>query len=246
MISFRPLDCRTVPLVIAHRGAPTMAYENTLESFELAITQRADAVELDLRLTADNKLIVHHDPKITRALPPLSAMTLSTVRRESKARGFYLPALDEVLELARGRIAVNIELKETGLEDAALRAVKESHVLESILFSSFLPAAIARVKQSEPRAVTGLLLGLPRAVPKSGRRRPLSAAAKAAAVSADFLLPHKLRATKRFLRRLSRRGIPAIVWTVNAPRSYRRLIQQHVAGIITDRPDLLRRQFDRR
>ena len=221
-----------------------MARENTLESFELAIEQGADAIELDLRQTVDHHLIVHHDPRIARGLPPLDRMTRAESAREAGNRGFHLPTMAEVFRLCRDRIALNIELKESGLERTLLAAVEGSFPIASVLFTSFLPEAIIRIKELEPRATTGLLLGVPRRLTRGASARPRSAARILADCHADLLLPHKLRAHKRYLTRLREQSIPAIVWTVNSRRSFRRLTDLGIAGIITDRPDKLRAFFD--
>jgi len=246
MIAFDRLDTRTTPLVIAHRGAPTIAHENTLESFDIAIKQGADAIELDLRRTADNTLIVHHDLRISRNLPRLGDQTYRQAGREARKRGFVLPTLEQVFDLCRDRIAINIELKEAGFESQLLEFVRSRFALSSLLFTSFLPEAIAGLKALEPAVTTGLLLGrVKKPLPRTRPRRP-RVIDRVAACGADVVLPHKLRARTRFLKRLRDHQQPAIVWTVNSPRTFHRLTTLGVVGIITDRPDLLRTYLDSR
>lgn len=244
MISFRTLSRRTKPLVIGHRGSPTFARENTLDSFEIAINQGADAIELDLRRTADHHLVIHHDPKIARGLPPLAAMTYRRAKHESRIRGFHLPLLNEIIDLCRDRIALNIELKEAGYERELLQSLDKTYPDESILYTSFLPETIARLKTIAPAITTGLLLGVPRQKVSKAGRTTSKGLDHLTDCNADLILPHKLRARTRTLQRLHRQQIPVIVWTVNSRVSFRRLARLGIAGLITDRPDKLRAFLD--
>src|SRR5947208_10876075 len=76
-------DERHAPLVIAHRGATQRAPENSLDAFEAAISARADMVELDVRLTADARLVVHHDS--TARGVPVSLLTFDQLRDRREA-----------------------------------------------------------------------------------------------------------------------------------------------------------------
>ena len=75
------------PLIMAHRGASTEAYENSMEAFQLAVDQKADMIELDVHLTKDNQLLVHHDKdlKFDNQVFPIKFTTLE------KIRAFRLP-----------------------------------------------------------------------------------------------------------------------------------------------------------
>ena len=101
-------------LVIAHRGASVLARENTLEAFQKAIDLRADMIEFDVRRTQDRHYVIHHDPHI--AGKPLNEMTLREVREIARTLDFHVPELEEVLALTRGKIGLDIELKEEGYE----------------------------------------------------------------------------------------------------------------------------------
>ena len=98
--------------VIAHRGASADERENTLPAFERAIALGADFVELDVQASADGELVVFHDLDLDR-LTPLRG----PLRRRSAAelREHGIPTLEEVVELARGRIGVMAELKSAHL-----------------------------------------------------------------------------------------------------------------------------------
>src|SRR3982751_167704 len=90
-----------VTLIVAHRGASAIAPENSLEAFEAAIAVGADMVEFDVRSTADGVLVVVHDP-----LPLVRYADLDPMP----------PRLEEVVATCAGRIALDVELKEAGME----------------------------------------------------------------------------------------------------------------------------------
>lgn len=114
--------------IFAHRGASADAPENTLTAFLLAAEQGADGIELDVRLTDDQQLLVHHDP-ITG----------------SRADYPSHPTLDEVFATVGEKfICINVELKESGngLEPLVLECIARHQIAERVLLSSFLPEAL--------------------------------------------------------------------------------------------------------
>ena len=101
-------DAAPVTLVIAHRGASAEEKENTLPAFERAIELGADYIEFDIQASSDGALVVFHDLLLDRLTPlrgPLRARSLSELREHE------IPTLEEVLELAAGRIGVMAEIK---------------------------------------------------------------------------------------------------------------------------------------
>jgi glycerophosphoryl diester phosphodiesterase len=179
-----------VTLVVAHRGASAIAPENSIEAFEKAIELGADMVEFDVRRSADGILVVSHDP-----LPPPGA-----------------PTLEEVVGLCTGRIALDVELKEAGLEDEVLRVASGS----DFVVTSFLPEVVAVTKQLRPDIRVGMLLNS-ETVPQT---------------PADFLAPRY-----ELLDRVP--GDKLVVWTVNDEATLARLFADpRVAGVVTDDPGL--------
>jgi glycerophosphoryl diester phosphodiesterase len=217
-------------LVIAHRGAwgpgtPNAPAENTLEAFDAAIALGADMIELDVRRTRDGQLVVFHDARV-KTVPTSSLRYDELKTKHTKTRP---PLLQDVLELTRDRIALNLEIKEAGyIEDtiALLRAFD----LDRCLVSSFLDDVVREAKAIAPELRTGLLVG-------AGFRRALSA--RLPATGADCLVLHRRLADAAALAKAAAAKIPCVVWTVNAPRTLDRyLANPAVEGVITDRPAL--------
>ena len=108
------------PFIFAHRGASAHAPENTLAAFELAVESGAHGIELDVKLSADNKVIVLHDQTVDRTTDgfgDVRTLLSSTLRELNASHHFpgqypiqHVPTLDEVIELVGQRTYFNFEL----------------------------------------------------------------------------------------------------------------------------------------
>jgi glycerophosphoryl diester phosphodiesterase len=163
------------PAVVAHRGASSIEAENTIPAFELAIAAGADAVEFDVRITADGHPVVLHDADVARTtdgrglVRDLSLGELKALRIHTADGGFTeIPTLEDALACCSGRVAVDVELKnvpgdpdfEPDRERAAelvVEALGETGFVGPVLISSFNPFAIARVRAIAHGIPTGLL-----------------------------------------------------------------------------------------
>ena len=224
--------------IIAHRGASALVdHANTLEAFEKAIDLGADAMEFDVRRTADGVLVGFHDPSIGgREIARLGLAELQALAHES---GFRVPTVEDIFIIAKGRIILDIELKETGYERELLDLAAAHLEVGDFVMTSFLDKAIIAIKRLDPRVRTGLLLGIQK--PKEGPLRrmvELFPGLRLRRCGADFVAPHYLLLRLGFLARMRRLSLPVFVWTVNDPKMMKRLIARGVSAIITDRPDL--------
>lgn len=239
-----------LPLRFAHRGASARAPENTLAAFREAARLGADAVECDVQLCADGVPVILHDDTVDRTTDGRGAvarLTLPQIRKldagawfASRFRGERIPTLEETLEFARGRIGLNLEVKETDLKgrgrgngDAALvralaSAVRRTGFADFLVVSSFSPALLHRVRQAMPRARLGWLCSRScRGLKRLQRRVDLFA-----------FHPHQRLATPRRVRAAHDRGLRVFVWTVNDPAAMRRLVHLGCDGLMTDDPAL--------
>ncbi|HSL12130.1 MAG TPA: glycerophosphodiester phosphodiesterase [Actinomycetota bacterium] len=162
------------PLVVAHRGASAREAENTLAAFEAAVAAGADAVEFDVRLTADRVPVVIHDADLSRTTDRsglVASMPLDEVRaaRIPTGRGVEtVPTFREVLDALSGRISIDVELKHlpgepdvdaggAHLVAATLDVLADAAFEGDVLVSSFDPFALDRVVSRDPSLATGLL-----------------------------------------------------------------------------------------
>ncbi len=222
--------------VTAHRGASAEAPENTLAAFRLAIEQRADWVELDVQLTADNQVVVFHDrdlKKVSGVDLVIEKATLAQLRQVDigrrageSYRGERIPTLAEALEVCRGKVGVNIELKfygrSEGLEQRVVEVVQEYGEGMPLVFMSLKADAVRKLKRLKPQWKVGLLTAV---VVGDLTRLP----ADFYAVSADLADPP-------LIDRIHSQGKEVYVWTVNDPISLSRMAGRGVDSLITDYP----------
>jgi glycerophosphoryl diester phosphodiesterase len=216
-------------LNIGHRGAAGLKPENTLRSFHRAVAEGADAIELDLRLTRDGRLVVLHDADVDRTTSgsgPVAGMTLDEIRHLDAGLGEHIPAFEEVLEATQ--LPIYAELKAVEAAEP-LAALIHSRVLsERVVPISFDPEALHRVKLSLPELPVGLIL--------SGGSPGL---AEARSVGASLVSPRSDYLDAAMIEGYRRAGLHVTTWTVNEPEEMRRVFGLGVDGIATDRPDLL-------
>jgi len=224
------------PLIIAHRGAGhhgpgADVVENTLGAFRRAIDIGANGIELDVRRTIDNVLVVHHNKRIRNASGSIADMTFRQATVLAARRGYEIPTLEQALELCAGKIALDIELKESGYEKDVADLVRRYFSPPDAVFTSFADATVAALKSEAPEYKAGLLVG---ARARRARRFPRQ---RLESCGADFVAAHWLIIRKGFARRMIEAGYPIYAWTVNNPAIAGRLARKGVAGIISNAPE---------
>lgn len=164
-------------LVVAHRGASAQAPENTLEAFRLAHEAAADAIELDVHVTADGQLAVIHDETLDRTTDRTGAVAnlrMDQVREADagaafaggdgefpyRGRGLTVPTLLEVLDWLPGELGIVIEIKARPAADAVVEALRGRRARDDARASviSFDERSIDRVRELDPGIRTGYLL----------------------------------------------------------------------------------------
>ncbi len=246
-------------LVEGHRGARAVMPENTLPAFEYAIDVGADVLELDVWATADDVLVVHHDPLINTAIcqgpegeRTIRKLTLEQVRqwdcgakknpdfpRQEPRPGTRIPTLDEVLTLApRGSFLFNIEMKsQPAKPELQPPAEQYSRLVAEAVRKHKLERRV--IVQSFDfallRALRGVAPELRRAALYAGLPREFSELAKEAG-DAPVVSPHYSLVTGERVRRAHEVRLEVVPWTANTPELWDRLIEAGVDGIITDDP----------
>lgn len=165
-------------IVVAHRGASAQAPENTMEAFRLAVEAGADAIELDVHLTADGQLAVIHDETLDRTTDrtgSVASLSMDDIREADAGatfsrpddaglpfaeKGIRVPTLPEVLAWLPDGLGLVIEIKPRAAADAVVEALKGHAVLGDgrLAVISFDEGAIERVHELNPEIRTGYLL----------------------------------------------------------------------------------------
>lgn len=225
-------------LIIAHRGDTTSAVENTIESFEDAICKGADMIEFDVRRTKDGVFIAHHNSAIRRKL--IKRTKWEEIKKTNQRRRVAVPKLEEVLKIAKGKIKLDIEIKESGHEIEIMEMVLRYLDYKDFIITSFNDLSIKKVKEKYPKVRTGLLISIRK--PKRNIIRKLSEllpSRKYSSNPADFFLHSSLLVRLGFLERAKKYGKRSIVWGVNSRRMIKKMFEDdRVEGIITDKLDI--------
>ncbi len=235
--------------VWAHRGASGYAPENTLESFQMAVDMGADAIELDVQLTADGEVVVIHDESIDRVSAGTGYVkdyTLSELKQMHFNRGFpsyedaRIPTLSEVYELiAPTGLLVNVELKTSmfrypGMEEKCLMTAKEFNMDDRIIYSSFYHPSLMKLLAVDPSAKIGFLVA-------DGWLDDLGGYCRRWGASA--LHPYCTDVTDKMAKQCHDEGIDMNVWSMDeTPRmtasEMSRMIHFGAHALITNYPDV--------
>jgi glycerophosphoryl diester phosphodiesterase len=229
--------------IIAHRGASADAPENTMPAFELARKQGAHMLEFDVRPTLDGAIVVFHDDTTQRwngVAQRVDHMTLAELQRINMG-GAHAPTLDDLCRWAATTdMALNIEIKATGIEAAVARIVREHALADRVIVSSFASESLRRMRQVAPQLARGVLMGSNTFAPQVRVREawPLPTLRQHAARA--WHPSWQLPMLGRLIPHVQRAGIAVYVWTVDDPVMMRHLLSLGVDGIMTNKPALLR------
>lgn len=231
-----PEKALPLPLYQAHRGYWVEGEgENTLGAFKAARTRGYQMCELDVHLSADGVVVVFHDGDLQRVAGvscKISQLSLAQLRQYHP-----IPSLKEVLTSAETPPYFNIELKtqekwRSDLERAVVQTVCETQSEGRVLFSSFNPLCLWRLK--------ALLPGVPRALLVTRERSSGNNILLRNLCLAPYLGLHLLHLDWRDISPESvnsyrHRGIPVALWTVNEAEKARQYLEAGVVSLISDR-----------
>ncbi|MFF0769495.1 glycerophosphodiester phosphodiesterase [Nonomuraea wenchangensis] len=248
----------TSPIDVAHRGASAYAPENTIAAFHLADDLGADLFELDVQETKDHELVLMHDTTLARTTdvedvyPDLSPwrvgdLTLAQIRRldagswaGSRYKGEPVPTLGDALDAMAGSgMGLLMEVKAPELYPGIERRIADElrrhpawHAPGLLVVQSFDWQSMRTLHGYLPQVPIGLL------------GTPSAAELPRLAKFADLINPPYTTLTAAYVQRVHALGMRTLAWTVDSPTAMRRLLDQGVDGIITNRPDVLRELLD--
>lgn len=224
------------PLVYAHRGDSSRAVDNSIEALSLAVEAGTDGIEVDVRRSADNVLVLSHDPDHP-AIGVISELTMEDIR----AGAPEIPTLTEAMAVIPHSVFVNLEIKNTLTEPGfdrkrtivseTLDQIEKIDSLDRILLSSFDPFAVAHAKRRYPAVARGLLVA---------RRTKLWIgmrwAARAQHGAIHLAREHLIGEPDVVVKGAKSHGLAVAVWTVDDPEEMRRLFAAGVSIVITNDP----------
>jgi glycerophosphoryl diester phosphodiesterase len=233
------------PIIIAHRGDKTNAPENTMSAFKMADENGADAIEFDVKLTADGRVVVLHDQTVNRTTNGTGKVTQLSLRAlkdldaggwfSEKYQGEHIPTLDEVFEMVGNRLYMNVELTNyaspnDNLVTKVVELVKKHHLQDRMLFSSFFARNLQIARLLLPEVPRGLLC----------MRGFLGSWGRTFTWHGDYfaLHPYLTDVDSGLVYRVQAAGKRVHAWTVNLEEDLKRMIGFGTDAIITDDPVL--------
>ena len=231
-----------LPLIIAHRGDVANAPENTISAFRAALELGADGIELDVRLTRDEKLVVFHDRRLDRTSNgkgPVNHRTQEEVRSldagswySPRFKGEHPPTLDEVFESLPADFLINVEMKVIikGMRLIAhgvAEVVRRHARWDSTLVASFNPIALWELRKIEPKISRGYIWSKYHPFPIRSRCfSPL--------VQADWYDPANDSYNPKLHRKFRARGARVLAWDLDFDRDMEKMAAARLEAIVTD------------
>lgn len=229
---------RETVAITAHRGHAHVAPENTLSAIQKAIDSGADYAEIDVQRTADGAVVLLHDRDFQRVagVPRrIDEMTLAEVKELDVGSWFSedfaderAPTLGEVMELARGKIGLNIELKfytsDRRLVNDVAQLIEENNFASECLVTSLNYDACIAMKERMPGLRVGWIVG--------------QALGNISRTNLDILSVRANLLNDTLLRSIHRHGHELHVWTVNNPAVMMQWMERGADNIITGEPEL--------
>jgi glycerophosphoryl diester phosphodiesterase len=209
--------------IIGHRGFKKKYPENTLLSFEKAIEFEADYVELDVHLTLDNELVVSHDGNTARCgniAYNIRQTPLETLKTVDMGQGQQIPTLQEVIDLCKGKIGIQIEIKHEGLAEKVARSVEENDMIDDVGISSFIHSELQEVKKINPNIWCA---SLEPAGPKNiftGFLAKKIFIAEAERLQADAIHPLYFYVNSNFVQAAHTHNKMVVPWTPDNPKEW--------------------------
>lgn len=230
------------PLIFAHRGASKYAPENTVSAFHKAIALGAKAIELDVMLSKDKKIVVIHDVDVSRTtngIGRVDEMTYDQLIKLDAGSWFSqefkaerLPRLEDIFDQFGNNCLINIELKnyhspKDDLPNRVMALISKYNLTDSVIISSFLPNNLKIIKSYRNKPLVALLT-------LTGFKGWITRSKLFFSYSPNFIHPAQNDVTFTYIQKEHARGRKVHVYTVNEKRIMENLFRWNVDGIFTD------------
>ncbi len=231
-------------LIVGHKGANSLAPENTLKSFRKAIDLKADFIEFDVQLSKDNIMVMNHDFNTfstTGYDGLIREMTIKELKQLDFGEGEKIATLSELIEIAKNRIGLIFDLKAPGLNQRLVDVLRNENLGKQSILSSFSFNQLIKIQKIDSNLKFGLLLSEEMKVKQIIIKR-IQKAVKNNFYSIHLhfsLIDHHL------IEFCHENNLKVFGWTVNDEKDMKQLIQMGIDGIITDDIQLLKKVLNR-
>ena len=212
-------------LIIAHRGARALEPENTLRAIRKAMDLNVDMIEIDIH-QLDDQLIVIHDKTLdrtTNGTGKIQDYTFAQLRELDAGKGEQIPTLAEVLDLTRGKVALNIEIKGKSLVPLLYETIKAE---SNLLISSFDWQQLHQLRALDSSIDIGVL-----------GAEGFDTAKKLNAVSIN---PELTELSDEYMRKAKELSLKVYTYTIRTDNDWKLAIKHQVAGCFVDNPKVYR------
>jgi len=204
--------------LIGHRGASGYEPENTLRAFRVALEDGVNGIEFDVRQTRDGHLVIMHDETVdrtTNGMGYVNEMSLNELRQLDAGKGERVPTFEEVVDLAKGRCKMFVDIHSPGFEEDVVDAIRNMKIRRDVVVFG---AAKSRIKELDSSLeITA----------EPGRFRIIACSHNVGAITAEMV------------SQLHEKGIIVIVGDIDREEDIICMIKQGVNGIITNWPKIL-------
>ena len=228
--------------IMAHRGYNKKYPENTLLSFRKAIEAKADYIELDVHFSADREIVVIHNGttgNVANQNLIVKETNLDVLKSLDIGEGEKIPTLQEVFDLCKGKIGINIEIKAEELAEPVVKLVEKNGMIDDIIISSFIHSEVAQAKKLKPEINCATL------EPTGGNYFAFFIAflnkmrfiKHALEIKADSTNPIAIMTTKNLCSKAHALGLLVNPWTADKPKDWEKMINNGADSIITNDPE---------
>lgn len=223
-------------IIFAHRGASNLAPENTLKAFKKAIELKADYIEFDVHQSKDGEIVIMHDSNTFRTtghIGSIDKMTLKELKQLDCGQGEKIPSLNELIELSKGKIGLNCEVKSKGIAEKIVSIFRDANLIDSTMISSFKHSELLKIQKLEPRlrlaslnpTRTGWIVSW------FSRRTMLKNAFQSQFYAIN---PLYMLVNYKFVKNAHDKNLNVFPWTVDSQTNIENLVRIGVDGIITN------------
>jgi glycerophosphoryl diester phosphodiesterase len=226
-------------LISAHKGGAEGAAQVTYEAYQHALGTGVEYAEMDIRKTADNILVVHHDAHAAQTGEIISGLSYDGL---CDTLGYLVPKVADVMSMLAGKLLGHLDLKETGYEEEVIELALATFGPGNFVATTLQDVSVRRIKAAFPDVPAALSLGrnlsaLPRSRWAAVRRSELFPLGRIRACGADWVSVHHRLARLGVIRDCHRQGIGIMVWTVDTDRLIGQFLADRRVGVlITNRP----------
>ncbi|MFW9818460.1 MAG: glycerophosphodiester phosphodiesterase [Candidatus Thorarchaeota archaeon] len=226
-------------MIIAHRGASSIAPPNTLKSFQKAIDLKADYIEFDIHKSLDGEIVIKHDAYIndlTGQKQLIKDMVIKDLKALDVGEGEKIPTLKELIKLTKCKIGLQCEIKAPGLSKDLVEMLSQENLIETSIISSFMFHELLELQKINSELKLALLI--PPEIPSA--RRLMKICQKAIDNNFYAVHPHFKSINIDVVRTIHNEGLLVNVWTVNKESDIREVLKMGINGIISDDINLVK------